>query len=155
MGLSDLPKTPKILTLQKLPKQNPLKLTLFLWSSYIVLKYKNLSKKIWDKMWCYCEQIGEHMGNLRNTLRTSLGTLWEQYMETWWEHQNPQNSQKPNPLPRKKKIEPYRMHVELSRWLHEICLPKTVCCHFQPGPSYECAQMGGFQFSHTHSMNFG
>jgi hypothetical protein len=22
---------------------------------------------------------------------------------------------------------------ELSRWLHEICLPRSVCHHFQPG----------------------
>jgi hypothetical protein len=27
-------------------------------------------------------------------------------METWWEHQNPQKSQKLNPLPERKKLSP-------------------------------------------------
>jgi hypothetical protein len=44
-------------------------------------KSKILGKGIWDIMWCYWEQLGNHMGTWRTNEEhnwESLGTRWEQ-----------------------------------------------------------------------------
>jgi len=44
----------------------------------------NFEQKVWDKMRCSWEHLGEHIENLRNTWKTSLG-LARVYLVTHWE----------------------------------------------------------------------
>lgn len=43
-----------------------------IWTTYLVMNF-NFGQRLWDEMWCYWEHLTEHIGNLRNILRT------------WWE----------------------------------------------------------------------
>ncbi len=83
------------------------------------------------KVRCYEEHVGEHIGNLRNILRTH----WELNGNIHWE---PWKIEKKNPPPtpnlKGKKARHLDGMLGPSHWLlHEISLPKRVSHHFWPG----------------------
>ncbi len=44
----------------------------------------NFRQRLWDKVWCYWEYLGEQIGNLRNVLEL-FGKYGRNRLRMWWE----------------------------------------------------------------------
>jgi hypothetical protein len=101
------------------------------WATYIGEegRRENFGAKMWDEcgvLWGTHWEIEKHHWE-------HAATRWEQDEDTKIKKIHPRT---PAPLPllcpQGKKDDPSRVHVQPSRWLHAISIPKTGCHHTWP-----------------------
>ncbi len=98
--------------------------------TYIGERMTTFAKAYAIKVRGYGENVGQHIGNLRNIWRMfPLGT-WRELSENTFGNQG--KMKKNPPTPQLEKARHVGCMLGPSHWLHEISLSKRVCHHFWP-----------------------